>query len=330
MMGFRFQDPAWLIAIVPLVAAALWVARRRGSAVLYSEVSLLHLLPETPALWGERLLPWIRIAGLILMAVAMARPQRGMEEFRVQAEGIAILMCIDRSDSMETMDYKLDGRPASRLEIVRRVFRDFVNGKGRLPGRPDDLIGLISFGGYAECRCPLTLDHGALLRLLDTVQVTPPPDDSLAESVKRGLDEERLTAIGDALTVAIQRLKDVQAKSKVIVLLSDGRQTTGAVEPADAAQTARDLGIKIYTIGMEIDEAALKSLADTTGGRSFKAEDTKALEDVYAEIDRLEKGVVEGRRYSQYRELYQYVMYSGWALILLEVVLRSTRLRSLP
>jgi Ca-activated chloride channel family protein len=239
-------------------------------------------------------------------------------------------MCIDRSDSMETEDFQINGRSASRLDIVRRAFRDFVRGnKGRLPGRPDDLIGLISFGGYAECRCPLTLEHEALLRLLDTVRVTPPPDDSLNADVRRGMQEERLTAIGDALTMAIQRLKDVQAKSKVIILLSDGRQTTGAIEPADAARAARDLGIRIYTIGMAVDEPDLKTLASVTGGQPFKVEDSKALENVYAEIDRLEKGVID-RRYSQYRELYAYAMYPGLALVLVELLLRSTWLRSVP
>lgn len=330
MSGFRFQDPWWLLLLVPLAALGVWAIRRRGATVLYSDVSLIRSLPAGAAQRIKRLLPWVRWGGMALLVVALARPQRGLEDFRIRAEGIAMLMCIDRSGSMETTDYLLDGRTMTRLEVVRRVLRDFVAGKGKLAGRPDDLIGLIAFGGYAECCCPLTLDHDALLQVLDTVQVAQAafnsPDDRI---LNRGVYEERLTAIGDALTIAVHRLKDVKAKSKVIVLLSDGKQTAGAIEPDEAAQLARDYGIKIYTVGLEYDEPTLKTLAEITGGRSFFAEDTKALQDVYSEIDRLEKSAAEGRVYTQYREWFPYPLVAGMGLVLLEFVLACTRFRSL-
>jgi len=354
--GFRFQDPLWMLLLVPLVALGLLAIRRqRRVAVLYSDVSLLSGLPVTMALRTKRLLPWVRLLGLALVVLALARPQHGREEFRIRTEGIAIQMCIDRSGSMQAMDFQLDGRQVNRLAAVKRVFRDFVVGKGKLPGRPDDLIGLIAFGGYAEGKCPLTLDHGALLDVLDTVEIPEPVLDARGRIVNRSLLEEELkTAIGDAVALAVDRLKDVKAKSKVIVLLSDGEQTAGVIDPPEAAETAKTFGIKIYSIGIgstgwapfptedlfgrkvlsrqpvRLDEATLKMLAETTGGRYFNARDTQALENVYAEIDRLEKSLSEGRLYTEYRELYQYAMFPGLGLILLEILLVSTRFRSLP
>jgi Ca-activated chloride channel family protein len=253
------------------------------------------------------------------------------------------------------MDFQVDGKPVDRLDAVKQVFRDFVAGRGKLPGRPDDLIGLIAFGGYADSKCPLTLDHGALLEVLKSVEIPKPVYDSRNRVINAGLLEEEIkTAIGDAVALAVDRLKDVPAKSKVIILLSDGEQTAGAIDPPEAAQTAKAFGIKVYSIGIgstgwapfaeedrfghtvfrrepvRLDEATLKMLAETTGGRYFNAQDTDALENVYAEIDKLEKTLSEGRLYTEYRELYQYAMFPGLGLILLEVLLASTRFRSLP
>jgi Ca-activated chloride channel family protein len=354
--GFRFQNPWWLVLLIPLVVVGLLAVRRqRRSAVLYSDVSILGSLPVTMLLRFKRLLPWTRLLGLALVVVALARPQHGREDYRIRTEGIAIQMCIDRSGSMRAMDFQVEGEPVNRLEAVKRVFRDFVAGKGSLPGRPDDLIGLVAFGGYADSRCPLTLDHGALLEVLKHVEIPEPILDSRNRVInQRLLEEELKTAIGDAVALAVDRLKEVKANSRVIILLSDGEQTAGAVDPPEAAETAKAFGIKIYSIGIGstgyapvpaqdffgrrvfrrqpvvLDEATLKMLAETTGGRYFNAKDTKALEDVYAEIDKLEKTVSEGRLYTEYRELYQWAMFPGLGLILLEIVLVSTRFRSLP
>ena len=356
MTGLRFQDPLWLLLLIPLLGLGLLAIRRQQRvAVLYSDVSILGSLPVTLALRVKRLLPQVRILGMALVVIALARPQHGREEFRVRAEGVAIQMCIDRSGSMRAMDFRLDGKQVNRLEAVKRVFRDFVAGNGRLPGRPDDLIGLIAFGGYADAKCPLTLDHGALLQVLDSVEIPRPIFDSRGNLLNQSLFEEDLqTAIGDAVTLAVDRLKDVKAKSKVVILLSDGEQTAGVIDPPEAAETAKTFGIKIYSVGIgstgwapmpmedrfgrtvlqrqpvRLDEETLELLAETTEGRYFNAEDTEALEKVYAEIDKLEKTLSEGRLYTEYRELYQYAMFPGLGLILLEILLVCTRFRSLP
>lgn len=359
MMGFRFQDPWWLLVAIPVAAIGWTALRRRRVAVLYSDVSLLKQLPTTLALRVKRLLPWMRMLGLVLVAVALARPQQGLEEFRLQTEGVAIQMCIDRSGSMQAVDFRLGGREVDRLTAVKQVFHDFVAGKGQLSGRPNDQIGLIEFGGYADSKCPLTLDHGALLQVLDTVKIPEPIPVPIRDSTGNELNqqlyqEDMSTALGDAVVLAVDRLKDIKAKSKVIILLSDGKQTAGVIEPAEAAKTAKTYGIKVYTIGVgstgmamlpsfdlfghrrlepqqvELDEAALQMLADSTGGRYFHAQDTETLEQVYAEIDRLEKSRSEGRLYTEYRELYLYALFPGLGLILLESILAATRFRSLP
>jgi len=350
--GFQFQDPLWILLLVPLLVLGLLAVRRqRRAAVLYSDISILESLPRTTALRVKRLLPWVRLLGLALVITALGRPQHGQEDFRIRTEGIAIQMCIDRSGSMQAMDFQFDSGPVNRLEAVKKVFRDFVAGHDGLRGRPDDLVGLIAFGGFAEGRCPLTLDHGALLEVLSTVDIPQPIRDTQGRIINQ---EELSTAIGDAVALATDRLRNVKAKSKVIILLSDGKNNTGVADPAESADAAKVFGIKIYSIGVgttgmapfpsvdpfgrtiltrrpvELDEETLKMLAETSGGRYFNARDTRTLQNVYAEIDRLEKTLSEGRLYTEYRELYQYFMFPGLALILLEIVLVCTRFRSLP
>jgi len=354
--AFRLQDPLWLLLWLPLLAIgvfAIW--RGRQTAVLYSSVQLLKELPVTLMQRIKRLLPWVRLFGLALIVLALARPQRGLREFRVSTEGIAIQMCIDRSGSMQAMDFEIDRERVNRLQAVKRVFRDFVDGGGHLPGRPNDLIGLISFGGFAEGKSPLTLDHGALLEVLKSVEI-PKPIEALQRDprYRQILEEEMATAIGDSVALAVDRLKDAKAKSKVIILLSDGENTAGIVSPEEAAKAAKSYGIKIYAIGVgstgrapfpvkdfygrtvlqsqrvRLDEETLNMLAKTTDGEYFNAKNTQALEQVYSEIDGLEKTVSKGRLYTEYIELYQWFMLPGLALVMLEIALSSTRFRSLP
>jgi Ca-activated chloride channel family protein len=356
MSELRLAEPLWLLMTVPLLLATMLSMRgdRRG-AVVYSSVRLLESVPITFAQRVKRLLPWLRFAGMLIVIVALARPQHGLKDFRIQTEGISIVMCIDRSGSMQALDFQLDGERVDRLEAVKAVFHDFVAGDGRLPGRPDDQIGLVAFGGFAEAKAPLTLDHGALLEVLETVEIAEPVYDREGNVInRRYLEEERATAIGDAVALAVERLRDSQAKSKVIILLSDGENTAGAIQPEDAAKAAESFGIKIYSIGVgttgtapfkmidpfgreqlvrqpvRLDEASLKMLAETTQGRYFNAKDTNALEDVYHDIDRLEKTELEGRLYTEYRELFQWWLLPGLALIVTELTLRCTRFRSLP
>ena len=201
----------------------------------------------------------------------------------------------------------------------------------------------------------MTFDHGALLQLLDTVKIPEPIYDSHGNIINaRLLQEEQMTAIGDALAMAVERLKPIKAKSKIIILLSDGESNAGVVDPLEAAEAAKAYGIKIYTIGIgttgvvpmpgedafgrqvfvqelvEIDERALKMIADATGGKYYNAQDTETLRNIYAEIDKLEKTTTEGRLYTEYRELFSYALFPGLGLVLLEMVLACTRFRSLP
>jgi len=357
-MSFRFDDPWWLLLLVPLAAMA-WRAlrRRRRPAVLFSDVRLLAALPRTTAGRVKGLLPWVLYGGAALLIVAMARPQQGREDFRIRTEGIAIEMCIDRSGSMQAMDFELDGQRADRLAVVKRIFEDFVTGKENLPGRPDDLIGLVAFGGFVDAVCPLTLDHAALAEVLRAVKIPQPITDAQGRIInERLLGEELSTAIGDALVMGVDRLKDIKAKSKIIILLSDGRSNAGVADPAAAVEAAKAYGIKIYTIGVggegvapipvgidpatgklvlrngrvDFDEATLRMIADETGGKYFCARDTEALKHVYAEIDQLEKTPSEGRLYTEYRDLYRWFLLPGLCLVLVQVTLVSTRFRSLP
>jgi Ca-activated chloride channel family protein len=355
MNEFRLASPWWLLLAVPLLAATLASIRfQRRGAVLYSSERLLDELPVTWAQRVRRWLPWLHFSGLLLVLVAVARPQAGLQEFRVRTEGIAIMMCLDRSGSMEALDFELDDQHVNRLTAVKRVFRDFVAGRGRLPGRPDDLIGLIAFGGFAESKVPLTLDHGLLLQVLDSVEIAQPLLDQRGNIVnERYFQEERATAIGDAVALAVERLKAATAKSKVVILLSDGENTAGVVEPESAADAAKEFGIKIYSIGVgstgrvpfphvdrfgrkvfiaqdvRLDEATLKMLAEKSNGKYYNAQDTRALEQVYADIDQLEKTVSEGTTYTEYRELFQWWLVPGIAVILLGLVLRCTRFRAM-
>jgi Ca-activated chloride channel family protein len=292
---------------------------------------------------------------MVMLVVALARPQLGRDEFRIRTEGIAIAMCLDRSGSMRALDFPVEGRNVNRLEAVKKVFRDFVSGSGSFSGRQDDLIGLVAFGGFAESKCPPTLDHGTLLEILETVKLPEPILDQRGKVInERLLQEEQATAIGDALTVAVDRLKDLKTKSKVIVLLSDGESNAGVVQPLDAAEVATTFGIKIYAIGVgstgmapfpavdpfgrevlqsqmvRLDEDALRAIAEKSNGKYFNAQDTNALRDVYAQIDQLEKTETEGRVYTEYREIYQWLMIPGLVAVLMELVLMATRFRSIP
>jgi Ca-activated chloride channel homolog len=356
--GFRFHDPWWLLALVPLAAIAWAILRRKARpAVLFSDATILRTLPRTTAQRIKGWMPWILYAGAALAIVALARPQLGREDFRVQAEGIAIEMCIDRSGSMQAMDFEIDGRRVDRLAAVKRVFEDFVTGGGDLPGRKDDLIGLVAFGGYVDAVCPLTLDHNALGEMLRAVQIPKPVFDRSGRAINESLlAEEQRTAIGDAVIMGVDRLKDVDAKSKIIILLSDGVHNAGAADPVAAVEAAKAYGVKIYTIGVGttgvapvpvgidpstgrlilengqviLDEDTLRMMAEKTGGEYFNARDTEALKDVYAEIDQLEKSPSEGRLYTEYQELYRCFLLPALVLVLAQMVLVSTRFRSLP
>ena len=353
---FRFQSPYFFLLLIPLVFLVIQCEFRRAFTLnaTFSNVTVLRMLPYTLVQRLAKIVPYLLYAGIALWITALARPQFGTEDYRVRAEGIAMFVCIDRSSSMAAIDFTIDQRSANRLEVVKHTLRNFIRGNGTLSGRTDDMIGLLAFGGYVDAHCPLTLDHATLLEMLDQIQL---PEAMSREARQTGVElpvEEGATAIGDALAIAAERLQESNAKSKVILFLSDGDQTFGILSPMEGAEIAQTFGIKVYTIGIgshgeapylftdifgrrgtvtypvSMDEAMLKDIAELTGGKYFNARNTLALEEIYAEIDQLEKTVHEGRIYTQYFELFRYPLLTGSGLLALYVVCICTRFRRMP
>ncbi len=318
----EWASPLWFLAM-PLALAAPWLGR--NPAMAWS--SLAH--SKGGRTWRTLLAPLPRLllmAGLAALVVALARPQQVDREQYVESEGIDIMLAIDTSGSMEQADYTLDGRRADRLTVAREVAARFVE------GRPHDRLGLVVFGEEAFTQVPLTLDHESLIGFLRQVQL--------------GMAGDRATAVGDALAIASRRLKDLEAPSKVVVLVTDGRSNAGQVAPLQAAQAAKALGIRVYTIGVggegragplglfggrsDLDERSLEAIAKTTGGRYFRAANTAALEEVYATIDELEKSTAQVRELVHREERYRPWLAGGLGLLLASALLGETLLRRLP
>ena len=358
MDSIRLYSPFWLI-LAPLAIGALgWRLRpRRRPAAVFSSIADLKDLPVTLAQQLRRGLPYVYGLGLCLVIAGLARPQSGRSESRITGEGIAIEIVLDISGSMEALDFQLEGRDVSRLDAVKHVIQEFVLGspKSRLPGRQDDLVGLVAFGGFADSKCPLTLDHGALVDIIQVLEVPRTVRDQKGRVINaQSLQEELATAIGDGVAVAVDRLRGAKAKSKVMVLLTDGDNNAGVVDPHEAAGIAAESGIKLYTIGIgrngvvpipqedefgnrvlvpaqfRIDEELLRDMAQTGGGRYFPASDSEGLANVSAEIDKLEKTQLEETKYAEYTELFRWLAGPGLAVILVVGVLIETRFRSLP
>lgn len=325
----RFAHP-WFLALIPLVIAIWWWRRKVGRpTVVYSSLDALKELPRTALQRIKSWLPALELTGLILLAVAMARPQAGREDVSTTTHGVAIQLVIDRSDSMRAPDLDddiTDRRRVTRLDVVKDVVHDFVTEDGDLPGRPRDLIGLVSFAGFVQVHCPLTLDHRLLARLLRQIEV---PE---AESRR---DPLLSTAMGDALVIGVERLEAVEAKSKVCVLLSDGRSNIGVATPEQGAQSARDLGVKVYTVGVGtvrggLDETTLQKVAEMTGGQYFNARSGADLLAVYRKIDELERTRIEAFAATRWRDLFPGWVWVGIGLLFLHRILIDTRFRSLP
>ena len=358
MNFFRFYTSIWLL-LLPIVISLVVLRRRTrfAATLLFSSVATFKSLPVTLMQRIRRTLPWCNGLGLIMLTIALARPQAGRSESRVTGEGIAIEIVLDVSGSMEALDFELDGQNVNRLEAVKHVITNFVLGSndGKLAGRKDDLIGVVAFGGFADSKCPLTLDHGALVDIIKSLQIPKAVRDRQGRILNaESMQEELATAIGDGVALAADRLRHANSKSKVMVLLTDGDSNAGAIEPREAAAIAKELGIKVYTVGIgrndvvpvpqedefgrtvlvparfRIDEELLREIAQTTGGSYFHASDSEGLAEVYSEIDRLEKSRVEESKYSEYTELFRWFAGSGLALIVAVNILLETRFRSLP
>jgi Ca-activated chloride channel family protein len=339
MGGFELRDPFFLAfgLLAPLVYA---LASGNASAVRYSSLGLLE---NAPSSWRVRLLPlpaaFLALATLAL-AVALAGPRTGDASTKIHREGIAMMLVVDRSGSMNARDFVRGDQSIDRLQALKQVLHRFLGTDGEGPGRPDDLIGLVTFAGYADSVAPLTLDHANLMAILDDTQIVRDPD-------------EDGTAVGEGLALAVERLRRHPAKSKVVVLLSDGVSNRGDISPTQAAELAEAHNIKVYSVGagrtgsapfpvewrgrtvlrqvrVELDERELEAIAERTGGRYFHAEDVDALQEVYDEIDTLERTEIIELRYMQYREHYAGFAAAGLALILSAAFASRTFLRRLP
>ncbi|MEP3480344.1 MAG: VWA domain-containing protein [Fuerstiella sp.] len=351
----RFESAWFLVVFVPLFFVFFWRRRYPGPTVLYSSLDLVAGLPRTFRQRLQRSLPWVQLLAFTLMIVAVARPQAADEKTRIRTEGIAIQMCIDHSGSMQAMDFPIDGERVDRLTAVKKVLQQFIAGDGHFRGRPNDLIGLISFGGFATALCPPTLDHDAVLSVLETVKIPAAIRDENGRVInERLLQQEQATAIGDALALGVERVKNIAAKSRIVILLSDGENTAGVIDPEDAIAAAEQFGIKVYTIGIgsdgmapfptvdvfgdkvlrmesvTLDEKTLRKIADVTGGKYFNAKDVDSLAKVYEEIDQLERTEIEGSVYRNYKELYGWILAIGLSVWVTAIVLNETWLKTIP
>jgi Ca-activated chloride channel family protein len=329
-----FKD-IWIIFFIPAVVFALIYFHRikRVSGVKISSSILVKKAPLTPRLFLTRNLIYLRAITIVLFMLALARPQEMLEEVKRDAEGIDIVLAIDASGSMRALDFKTGMARKDRLDVVKEVVERFIR------ARDSDRIGMIAFAGRAYTVCPLTLDYDWLIRNLERVRI--------------GAIEDG-TAIGSAISSSLNRLKDTAAKSKIIILLTDGVNNAGSISPQTAAEAAKALGIKIYTVGagsrglvpypvqdvwgntvyqnvrIELEEEMLRQIAERTGGKYFRATDAVSLRNIYLEIDRMERTLVEEAGFRQHRELFVWFLSAGLVLLLTEIVLSNTLLRTLP
>lgn len=341
--ALTFAQPRFLLLLiaVPLLA---WFRGKSGpaAALTFSSTSALRALGKTSAAHAGKFLRAMLLVSLGLFAIAMARPQLGKSLTQVEASGIDIILALDVSASMLTKDFKIDGEPATRIDAIREVTRKFIE------ARPNDRIGIIAFAGRPYVVSPMTLDHDWLLKNL--------------ERVKIGLVEDG-TAIGSGMAAAANRLNDKRSKSHVLVLLTDGENNTGKIPPRTAAEAVKALNIHFYAIGAGINgiaptpvfnaqtgkpltdmfgnilyqnqrvhfnEAGLKEVAQIAGGQFYRATDTRSLEQIFNDIDKLEKTTVSVKKYQQYRDLFPVCIAAGLALLIGQLLLSQTIWKKLP
>ena len=334
LSGVVFAHPwvLFLLLVIPLLA---WLKGKFGgtAGVTFSNTSMLAKIGNRRRSRAGAFLAALTYLALALFIVALARPQFGRVTTRVQATGVDIMLVLDVSRSMLAEDFTIGNRRANRIDAVKLVTEQFIR------ERPNDRIGLVAFAGRPYLVSPLTLDHDWLIRNLERLRI--------------GLVEDG-TAIGSAIASAANRLKDKEAKTKLIVLLTDGDNNAGKVQPLTAAEAAKALGIRIYTIGagtegeapfpltnqfgrtvyrnvlVKFDEKTLQEIATMTSGQYFRATDTNSLRTIFGEIDKLEKSKVEVEKTAQYRDLFMWFLIPGLACLALEILLSQTVWRRLP
>ncbi|MEO8412510.1 MAG: VWA domain-containing protein [Ginsengibacter sp.] len=306
----------WKIAKGKRQTATISISTTKGLSTTRSWKSTFHNAPFI-----------FRLLALSCIITALARPQTKFDEQQKEGEGVDIILCIDVSGSMTAQDFT-----PNRMEAAKKVAEDFVN------NRPDDRIGIVIFSGESFTQCPLTTDHYVLI--------------SQIKQIRNGLLEDG-TAIGSGLATSVDRLRNSKAKSKVVILLTDGVNNGGLIDPATAKEIAKAFKVKVYTIGVgtdgyaptpvstpmgivmqnekvAIDEKLLKNIADETGGKYFRATDNKSLQNIYTEIDHLEKSKVEITTFHRFTEKFYPLVFAAMALLLLEVVLRFTIFKKFP
>lgn len=332
MGQFDFAHPEYFYLLLLIIPMITWYIYRQKRLHPDIQVSTIEPLVNQSSLkiYLRHLPVFLRMLAFVFLVIVIARPQSTNKWENVTTEGIDIVIALDISGSMLAMDFKPD-----RLEASKDVAVEFIS------GRPNDKIGLVVFSGESFTQCPLTTDRPVIINLF--------------KEIKSGMIEDG-TAIGVGLANAIARLKDSNAKSKVIILLTDGVNNQGAIDPLTAAELAKSFGIRVYTIGIgtigtakypvgknpwtgqmvyqdlpvEIDEAVLQQISDMTNGRYFRATNNQKLREIYAEIDKLEKTKIDVKEYSKKQEEYKWFAFSAVILLLIEVLLNKTYLRRVP
>jgi len=328
----NFANPSAFLLLPLLLLLAWgreWAASRYRARLPFPEIKVLQALPGTWRTRFNRIPVGILYAGLVLGVVALARPRSLLKGEEAKARGIDIMIALDTSGSMRALDFN----PLDRMAEAKKATRMFIE------HRKYDRIGLVAFAGVAVLQCPLTLDYGALLEFLDQVEV--------------GVTTTENTAIGTAIATAVNHLKKSTAKSKIIVLVTDGRNNSGEIDPMTAAKAAAALGIKIYTIGVgvrgqsvipvdtawgkqlvpiqeDLDEPALQEIARATGGQYFRATSSKEFDQIYSEIDRMEKTEINGPTPQEYQDRYLGWLMAAMILISAALISEMTILRTTP
>jgi Ca-activated chloride channel family protein len=333
----RFKNPEFLLFLLVWIPM-LWLYIRRERkfrpSVRFSDLGVIKQLPKSFFVQARHILIVLRLLGVGLLVVALARPQEGRSDEEVTTEGVDIMLVLDISESMRALDFQ----PENRLAVAKKTIADFIS------KRQNDRIGLVVFAARSFTKCPLTLDYNVLKSFLGDITFT---------------DFSFQTAIGTAIATAANRLKDSNAKSKVIILATDGANNAGEILPLTAATAAKEFGIKIYTIGIgktgqvpmpvqmqnpftgeivtqvqmvesDLDEKNLLEIAKTTNGDFFRATNAEKLKEIYDKIDKLEKTEIKTRIYTSYEERFYPWLWAGFILLMLELLLSQTRFRRIP
>lgn len=330
--AFHLADP-WALALIPLLLLLLWTqsrrARRQKPALGFSDLNLVRWSKAARPQWEGHIPLALSALSMVLLAAALARPQMGLTTRQVSKQGIDIVLCMDTSTSMQAQDLL-----PNRMAAATKCAEEFVG------DRPDDRIGVVVFGATAVTQCPLTTDHSAVQTILKGVRIGATGTDG--------------TALGNGIATSLNRLKDTPGKSKVVVLLTDGRNNAGEIDPLAAAKLAKTLGVKVYTVGagtrgqapynvqdpfgiarqvmvrVDIDEELLMKIANETGGKYFRATDAEGLSEVYREIDRLEKSDKPPQMVTDYHELYWWFLIPALVLQAGTLIASATVLQEVP